>query len=188
MMERRRELLAAKKQPRLPVEYQEVEWIGGNGMPDPTKFPYISPNVKAVSDDKFVVWFKPIQIATECPVIGQKSSPQMEIYYDSLTTIKQYQMSSKVSIVVGTPYDIVIGYGGRNTNNVYNVAYWSNEAKYVSEYRVFYLLHTRSGVPLLELIPCYRKSDGVIGMYDTVGKRFLTNAGTGSFTKGADVK
>lgn len=40
---------------------------------------------------------------------------------------------------------------------------------------------------ICDLIPCYRKADGVIGMYDIVRKIFLTNAGTGSFTKGADV-
>lgn len=38
-----------------------------------------------------------------------------------------------------------------------------------------------------DLYPCYRKSDGVIGMYDKVRSLFLTNVGTGSFTKGADV-
>lgn len=40
---------------------------------------------------------------------------------------------------------------------------------------------------ICDLIPCYRKSDGVIGMYDKARKLFLTNVGTGSFTKGADV-
>ena len=40
---------------------------------------------------------------------------------------------------------------------------------------------------ICDLIPCYRKADGVIGMYDVVRKIFLTNAGAGSFTKGADV-
>lgn len=39
-----------------------------------------------------------------------------------------------------------------------------------------------------KFIPCYRKSDGVIGVYETVSKSFLTNQGTGSFTKGADIK
>ena len=34
--------------------------------------------------------------------------------------------------------------------------------------------------------PCYRKSDGVIGMYERYTKQFLTNSGTGTFTKGAD--
>ncbi|MBR3752803.1 MAG: hypothetical protein IKK50_06710 [Ruminiclostridium sp.] len=38
-----------------------------------------------------------------------------------------------------------------------------------------------------DLVPCYRKSDMVVGMYDTVRKLFLTNAGSGAFTKGADV-
>lgn len=39
----------------------------------------------------------------------------------------------------------------------------------------------------IHLLPCYRKSDGVIGMYDTVNQNFYTNQGTGNFTKGADV-
>ena len=37
------------------------------------------------------------------------------------------------------------------------------------------------------LIPCYRKSDGEIGMYDVVNNVFYTNQGTGTFTKGADI-
>ena len=36
-------------------------------------------------------------------------------------------------------------------------------------------------------IPCYRKSDGVIGLYDLVNDVFYTNSGTGEFEKGADV-
>ena len=36
-------------------------------------------------------------------------------------------------------------------------------------------------------IPCYRRTDNVIGMYDTVSKQFFTNAGTGTFTKGQNV-
>lgn len=39
-----------------------------------------------------------------------------------------------------------------------------------------------------ELIPCYRKSDGVIGLYDNAGGKFYTNEGTGSFVKGPDVQ
>lgn len=38
----------------------------------------------------------------------------------------------------------------------------------------------------LNLIPCRRNSDSVLGMYDTVTDTFLTNAGTGTFTAGAD--
>ena len=38
-----------------------------------------------------------------------------------------------------------------------------------------------------DFIPCYRKSDNVIGMYDTVEEKFYTNQGTGVFIKGPDV-
>ena len=37
------------------------------------------------------------------------------------------------------------------------------------------------------LVPCYRTSDDVAGMYDLVSGNFLTNAGTGTFVVGADV-
>jgi len=37
------------------------------------------------------------------------------------------------------------------------------------------------------MLPCYRKSDNVIGMYDTVGGEFYVNANTtGAFAKGSD--
>lgn len=36
---------------------------------------------------------------------------------------------------------------------------------------------------LRDMIPCYRKSDNVIGMYDKVSKILFTNAGTGTFYK-----
>ncbi len=38
-----------------------------------------------------------------------------------------------------------------------------------------------------DLIPCYRKSDNVIGMYDIINDVFYTNSGIGTFTKGPNV-
>lgn len=45
----------------------------------------------------------------------------------------------------------------------------------------------KNGVLICDLYPCYRKSDGVIGMYDNARARFFTNKGSGSFTKGPEV-
>jgi hypothetical protein len=36
-------------------------------------------------------------------------------------------------------------------------------------------------------IPCYRKSDGEIGVYDTETGTFYTNSGTGTLVKGGNV-
>ena len=55
---------------------------------------------------------------------------------------------------------------------------------YRSYARVYSAQIYNSNILVRNFIPCYRKSDNVIGLYDTVGKQFYTNAGTGTFTKG----
>lgn len=40
---------------------------------------------------------------------------------------------------------------------------------------------------LRDMMPCYRKSNNVIGMFDLVSQTFFTNAGTGVFTVGEDI-
>lgn len=39
-----------------------------------------------------------------------------------------------------------------------------------------------------DVVPCYRKSDGVAGLYDLVSDTFFTNSGTGEFVKGPDIQ
>ena len=46
---------------------------------------------------------------------------------------------------------------------------------------------TVDSVLIRKLVPCYRKSDDEIGMFDLVTGTFFTNAGTGTFTKGSNV-
>ena len=81
-------------------------------------------------------------------------------------------------------------YSGSIQNGV-NIALFADykdgvmqRAKYT---RMYYWKMTDNGVLVRHMIPCYRKSDNVIGMYDLVGKTFYTNAGSGTFTKGSNV-
>lgn len=53
---------------------------------------------------------------------------------------------------------------------------------YVSIYR---LKLFENNILTMDLVPCYRNSDNVIGLYDIVNNQFLTNAGTGTFTYGS---
>lgn len=54
--------------------------------------------------------------------------------------------------------------------------------------RIYYCKVYSSGTTLARnLVPCYRKSDSVIWMYDLVNSTFYTNAWTWTFTKWADV-
>ena len=38
-----------------------------------------------------------------------------------------------------------------------------------------------------DFIPCYRKTDGEVGMYDLITGKFYTNSGSGAFAKGNDI-
>ena len=49
-------------------------------------------------------------------------------------------------------------------------------------------VYNASNVLLNNFIPCYRKSDSEIGMYDVVEGVFYTNQYTGTFLKGNDIK
>lgn len=56
-----------------------------------------------------------------------------------------------------------------------------------SEARIFNLQFYDSDVLKIDLVPCYRKSDGEIGMYDLANGVFYTNDGAGTFLKGNNV-
>ena len=63
----------------------------------------------------------------------------------------------------------------------------TDATKYTFVGKVYNASYYADGVLMCDLMPCYRKSDGVIGMYDKVSGNFYTNAGTGIFGKGSDV-
>ena len=71
---------------------------------------------------------------------------------------------------------------------LYIFAWNEGQARYInSGARIYQLKFTVNGIVEADFVPCYRKSDNVAGMYDLIGKQFLTNAGTGTFTVGADI-
>lgn len=55
------------------------------------------------------------------------------------------------------------------------------------EYKLYSARCSKGHEVVREYIPCYRKSDGVVGLYEKFTDQFLTSE-TGTFTKGADVE
>ena len=53
--------------------------------------------------------------------------------------------------------------------------------------KIAYFVHEKADNRKIALFACYRKSDGVIGMYDVENDVFYTNDGTGDFAKGQDI-
>lgn len=67
-----------------------------------------------------------------------------------------------------------------------NYVWWSWFVEKTSN-KLYYLNITEWWVKKREMIPCYRKSDNVIWLYDLVEWKFYTNAWTWTFTKWANV-
>lgn len=67
------------------------------------------------------------------------------------------------------------------------LAYYNSSPDNYSIYTLYDFEIYENGNLLKKYIPCYRKSDDVIGLYEVVNGEFKTNAGTGVFTKGPDV-
>ena len=53
--------------------------------------------------------------------------------------------------------------------------------------KMYYFKIWNNDTLVRDYIPCYRTSDGVIGLYDLVENKFYTNSGTGNFSKGSDL-
>lgn len=59
---------------------------------------------------------------------------------------------------------------GKYWGRIYRVTMWDSDEALVRDF-----------------VPCYRKADGVLGLYDLVSGTLFTNQGTGTFSKGNDV-
>lgn len=78
------------------------------------------------------------------------------------------------------------------TNKLYLFAQnYNGTARFAGTNRISaFKYYDKNDELICDLVPCYRKSDSVIGMYDLVRKTFLTNVSgddTKVFEKGADV-
>lgn len=75
------------------------------------------------------------------------------------------------------------------SNNLYLFSQnYNGTARFSGITRIAYFrYYDKTDTLICDLVPCYRKSDAVIGMYDKVRKIFLTDAGNSVFEKGNDI-
>ena len=72
----------------------------------------------------------------------------------------------------------IFGYNSASTGNVSSKR----------EFKLYSARCSRGHEVVREYIPCYRKSDGKVGLYEKITGQFLTNAQSeGVFAKGADI-
>ena len=108
--------------------------------------------------------------------------------------ISYKMLASSCSLTVnGTEYSNLIGVTLiTNGNNVFlfGESFKDKNSTKTYEASAFIKLYTAkyydsNDILIRNFIPCYRKLDNEIGLYDLINNQFYTNAGTGVFTMGA---
>lgn len=198
-----------KKKGKLPSGFQEVEYIESTGKQYIDTLLDVSSGMRFVSDFKFTSQ----GTAYYNPIIGTQlsSSPWNDCYirYAKLDYAFEYSAYKNLVLVdIGIKYNVDFTYtptkmefildgvvkDQQTLSNVTITNYsmylmgihngGSTHKSYVAVYTAkFYI----NGELVRDFIPCYRKSDNEVGLYDIVENKFYTNQGSGSFLKGADV-
>ena len=214
MMDRRRGLMGQAKG-GLPSGYKEVQWVGGDGIGA-----YIDTGLYVDRNfDIYARWVDPIGVPAQ-PIMGgimrngwvpnaTLTNPTRDYllligtnWSANLPIVKDYEneISVQNSTILyngntvarksdtNTQYQNIFIFVSKNGSTSSDIFY--------SAARIFRLTlsEQENGATIRDFVPCYRKSDNEIGMYDLCGSicpltgtPFYINTGTGEFTAGPAV-
>lgn len=184
--------------PPLPSEYQQVEWIESTGTQYIVTDSYAFSGLKIVFDIIHTV----AQSGTEIFInintstslwLGFRSS-QIRLDGAVLTTniferhtyTTNYSSPSTIEDDIGNTATFRQAPNPNTNLSIFAKHTGGNKSK-VRVYSMKFYDTTNNDELVRDLVPCYRKADGVIGLYDLVYGTFYTNSGSGTFTKGQDV-
>lgn len=104
-------------------------------------------------------------------------------------TKTKYTFGNGTFYINGNPYIsyTVNTFPNAQKSTIFAVRSVSGDIAFLSSMKLYSLKITDNNELKRNFIPCYRKSDNVVGLYDLVNNVFYTNAGTGSFTYGGVV-
>lgn len=180
------------------LKYQRVEWIGTSGTQ------YINTEIVPTNHMVEVKYDSEERDAAE-HVFGTEAGPN---YFHFTIYDNKYYWGLKGKESSGGAWSsgvktLLYNYGDNHAIVLDGVTLGAGEyissaksltlcrrtaTNFKGKYYYFKVTDRATGQLVRNMYPCYRKADGVIGMYDTVSKKFFPNAGTGEFTKGADIE
>ena len=191
------------KSSRLPAEYQEVEYIEGTGTQ------YIKTNIIGKPTMEYELDFAlttaarsfQMYLASErsphsCPKVFMDSGTFSNIRVQGNGTVYIYDITpyakNKLLYSSGVIYFNDVSVGGMYSLGTTNTKeFWIfnavEEPTLIASMRLYELIFWDNSVEVNHLVPCYRKSDNEIGLYDIIENVFYTNQGTGTFIKGGNV-
>ena len=193
------------KYSRLPSDYQEVDYIQSSGTQ------YIDTGYKPSEKDSFEFAFNENDLTTDQNIFGARTSATsnnltvkyendnvIEADYGNYNTNRKritlnntnknvFKLESNSKIIFnGTSHSLTaVTFQLEYNALIFDIGgnpYDTNKFKG----KLYYFKIWNGGTLVRDYVPCYRKSDGTIGLYDLVNHKFYTNKGTGTFTKGPD--
>lgn len=181
---RRRALLARKASGNLPGEYRQVRWIGYAG---PGK--YLNTGVSGEDVSVIRVTVARISGADNRTVMPSafnvSSGAPVSAPYGFLEGGTASAFSVVPAVAQSSTFDFTDFVFTRSAAFQANVGFGYSNGIFCPSLRFSKLtMEDSNGNILFDAIPCYRKSDGAIGLYDTVNSVFRETAG--AWTKGDD--
>lgn len=193
----------------LPAEYQEVEYLDSTGTQyidtgiTPTgntdldlygvDLPHTSGTMRfgsriGVNNNSFNF----VATSTNKLRFDYGSAQEAFEYSDSYDRLTFNHTTGKASIYKNNSLLEGITLSQQTFNSPYNLYLFAlnsgGQISPASGYKIRYCKIWENNILVRNFIPARRKSDSVLGMYDTVSGDFLTNAGTGDFIAGQDVE
>lgn len=180
----------------LPKEYEKLEYIESDGAQ------FIDTEIKpCMNKIRCICDMSPLNNA-DTPFFGSRGTYYMfylvsgnyfwptskcETIQGTLAIGEKYHLDwNKGTLIVTGPNGVYQkGVRSNNTQDTYNMYIFNFNPKDSSRTCVAKLYNFKiyfDDLLVRCFIPAKRKSDNVIGLYDTVSCRFFTNSGTGSFT------
>lgn len=194
-------VVEVKPTARLPEEYQEVEYIQSSGkqhinsrfVPNQNTSVVCDVDFAAVSSTAFLFgsrssgstyWYNFLCTAagfrsdfyTDTTAFAHAGGRMLIDKNKNVTTVNEIVVLSSTSGSFSTAYPLYL-FAENNAGSAYGPC----------AAKIYYFQIYNGDTLERDFVPCYRKSDSVVGLYDLVNGVFYTNAGTGTFTKGADV-
>ena len=209
-MSSRRALLESLLLSRLPSAFQEVEWIGSSrtqyidsqyigkyGLSTYAKIIYtggLADNVCLLGariDSGQTRLYLGYRIYNSHINIGYEQEYQSQTAPSNVLHEYKYELLNSVAKIYQDNMEILsqsITPNFTTNQNMYIFAYsyLGNAASNIA-CKLYSLKIYDNKVLVRDFVPCYRKADNKIGLYDLVNCVFYTNAGTGRFTKGGNV-
>lgn len=183
LMRRRRALMAAKKTSRLPAEYQEVEYLTSA---DGKANQYVNTQIDVMSANRVVMLYSK-ESARSGIIVATYSSGLTLPFGEIANNVGGrgwgcYPTIAKATLVDKANLAFIRIKTGEGTVALMG---WGN-TQYVPKGLLYSAtIYGANDTIIADLVPCYRKVDTAIGLYDTVNQRFCQQ--TGGIGKGPDV-